>query len=163
MRIFNSIRRPMGGFFIDPGEQQAEAARAVEERFSRHIDRQLNIGFGRLTRKMEYIMANLQEIIDLAAAQRTKIDSLNTLMDGVRAQIAQLLENAGSDQTTKMLVDQVFAKLKENDAALDEAIAENTSAPAPTPTPPSPQIPDPNAPVPSPTQPVDEPAPAVQG
>jgi polyhydroxyalkanoate synthesis regulator phasin len=156
MRIFNSIRRPFGGYIVDPGELQAEAARAVEERFSRHIDRQLNIGFGRLTRRMEFIMASLQEIIELAAAQRTKIDSLNTLMDGVRAQIAQLLENAGSDQTTKMLVDQVFAKLKENDAALDEAIAENTSAPGPAPTP-TPVEP------PAPTPPVDETAPATQG
>ena len=126
MRLFRGIRRPMGGFMVDPGEQQAEAARAVEDRFSRHIDRKLNIEFGRLTRRMEFLMAKLQDVLEIVRAQKTKIESINVLMDGMRANIAQLLVNAGADQTTQQLVDQVFEAAMENSSAIDEAITENT-------------------------------------
>jgi len=129
MRLFNSIRRPFGGFMIDPGEQQAEAARAVEERFSRSIEHQLNIGFGRLTRRMERLMGNVQErlreVLESVKSQNTKIDSINTLMDGMRNEIQRLLENAGTDDTTKALVDQLFDAAKANSDKIDEAIAEN--------------------------------------
>jgi uncharacterized protein YoxC len=129
MRLFNSIRRPFGGFMVDPGERQAEAARAVEDRFSHHIDRKLNIEFGRLTRKMEIFMGNVQErlreVIEVVKSQNSKIDSLNTLMDGMRNEVQRLLTNAGTDDTTMALVDQLFDSAKANSEAIDAALAEN--------------------------------------
>lgn len=177
MAPMQSLRRPFGGFMVDPGKQQAEAARAVGDRISRHIDRRLDVEFGRLTRKVEHLMAKLQDILDLVAEQRTQIESLNTLADGIRGQVATLLQNASVDQTTQALVDQVFERMKENSGALAEAIAENTapgtppveskpadSAPAPIEPEPEPAPIEP-APVPvepAPT-PVDEVKPEAQG
>lgn len=170
MGRMQSIRRPFGGFMVDPGMQQAEAARAVGDRISRHIDRRLDVEFGRLTRKVEHLMAKLQDVLDLVAEQRTQIESLNTLADGIRAQVAILLQNANVDQTTQMLVDQVFDRLKENSGALAEAIAENTpAAPEPAPVEPAPVEPEPAPiePAPAPVEPVpapvDEVKPEAQG
>ena len=118
MRLFNSLRRPMGGFMMDRGEQQAEAVHAVEDRLGAQIHQ--------LNRRLERLMATLQEVLDLVRAQKTKIESINTLMDGMRANIAQLLINAGADQTTQQLVDQLFDAAKDNASAIDEAINENT-------------------------------------
>lgn len=129
MRLFKGLSRPMGGFFPDQGEQRAEAARGIEDRLSRHIDRKLNIEFGRLTRRMEILMVNVQarlrEVIEVVKSQSTRIDSLNTLMDGMRNEIQRLLVNAGTDDTTMALVDQLFDEAKRNDEAIDAALAEN--------------------------------------
>jgi len=125
MRTFSGVRRPMGGFIVDPGEQRAEAARQIEQRLSDHIDHQLNIEFGRLTRRMETIMRRLEDVLDVISKQKTRIDSLDALMDAQRAEIRRILANSNTSQTTQQLIDQVFDRLSENTGALDAAIAEN--------------------------------------
>lgn len=170
MRTFSGLRRPLGGFLLDDPqagarsdreaekrfEQQAEAAKVFDDKFG-HMVSQLN-------RRMEMMMRNMQEVLDLVSEQTTKIDSLNTLADGIRAEVQRLLANANVDQTTSQLVDQVFDKLKANSAALDAAIAENTSGTAPTETPPVSTEPAPApepipAPAPEPV-PTEDPKPA---
>jgi hypothetical protein len=121
----------MGGFLLDePGaralsdrdaekrfEQQAEAAKVFDDKFG-HLVTQLN-------RRLEMIMRRLEDVLDVISQQKTKIDSLNALMDAQRAETQRILANAGTSQTTQQLIDQMYDRLQENSGALDAAIAEN--------------------------------------
>jgi polyhydroxyalkanoate synthesis regulator phasin len=155
MRLFNSIRRPLGGFMVDPGELQAEAARAVEERFSRYIEHQLNIGFGRLTRRMEYIMASLDEVLMEVHAQRGKIDSLTALTAGIKKKLEDALAGVITP-AIQAQIDSVFEDVRANTSAIAKAIDANDDDPN---TPPV----EPPAPVVTPAPPVDEPKNETQG
>lgn len=81
------------------------------------------------TRKMA---ANLDQLIDKVSKQSTQLDSLNTFVEGIQAEIKKLKLN----QADQEKIDALFDKVSENDAKIAEAFTENTpEAPAQNPTP----------------------------
>lgn len=127
MGIFRSLRRPLGGFMVDDGERDRERERERDrgDRHEAEVERAVENRLGHLTRKLEKIMHTLEEVLDLVRAQKTKIDSLNSLMDGIRQQIKDALGGTVTP-SMQMRIDQVFDAAKDNADALDEAITENT-------------------------------------
>ena len=74
----------------------------------------------------DLIMATLDEILANVTAQATRIDSLNTLMDGIRQQLADALSGAVIPADVQRKIDAVFAAAQVNAAKIEEAIRENT-------------------------------------
>ena len=73
------------------------------------------------------IMATLDEILAEVTAQTTKIDSIDTLLDGMRQQIADLIAAQGNvPAELQAKIDAVFVAAQANSAKIDTAIAENT-------------------------------------
>ena len=81
-------------------------------------------------------MATLQEVIEEVRAQRSKIDGIDALFDGLRQQLLDALAQIGT-VTPEMQaeIDTLFAEAKQNSDKIDQAIAENTPTP-PEPAPP---------------------------
>ena len=75
----------------------------------------------------EKLMATLDEILAEVTAQTTKIDSIDTLLDGMRQQIADLIAAQGNvPAELQAKIDAVFVAAQANSAKIDTAIAENT-------------------------------------
>lgn len=99
------------------------------ERLLRFIARQLAANL----EGKEEIMATLDEILEVVAAEGTKLDSLNVLVDGIRQQLADVLAGVTLPPGVQAQIDQVFTNIQANVAKVDEAIAENTpSEPGPS-------------------------------
>ena len=70
----------------------------------------------------------VDELLDLVAAEQTKVDSLITMFEGLQKQVVAA---AGEDLLTpsqKMRIAQVFDAVKANVDDLDKALAANTVA-----------------------------------
>jgi hypothetical protein len=78
-----------------------------------------------INRKLEKIMTRLEDLLDAVAAQQTQIDSLITLVGGMRQQV---IEAMGSTITPsqQMRIDQVFEAVRANADDIAAAIKENT-------------------------------------
>jgi ABC-type transporter Mla subunit MlaD len=88
-----------------------------------------------ITDAKEKIMATLDEILDAVAAEGSKIDSLNVLVDGIRQQLADALANVGGvTPEMQAKIDQVFSNVTANMGKVQEAIDENTPAQPPAPS-----------------------------
>ena len=74
-------------------------------------------------------MATLDEILAEVTAQTSKLDSLDTLLDGLRQQVADLLAAQGDIPIAlQQKIDEVFTAARANSQKIDAAIAENTPA-----------------------------------
>lgn len=71
------------------------------------------------------IRAKVNAMIEDIRVQTTKIDNLNTLMDNMRSQIADLLANSGVPVEVSDAVDALFAGIQAEGAAIDIAMNEN--------------------------------------
>jgi hypothetical protein len=74
----------------------------------------------------ETIMASLDDVLADVTAETSAIDSLSTLIQGLRDQIA----NAGLSPADQAKVDAIFAGAESNKAALAAALAANVPTPA---------------------------------
>lgn len=76
-------------------------------------------------RKLEKIMAQLNELLDAVSAQQTQVDSLIELTNGLHARV---LEAFGGTITPsqQMRIDQVFEAVRQNADDIAAAIKENT-------------------------------------
>jgi predicted butyrate kinase (DUF1464 family) len=88
-------------------------------------------GLTRIEKMGEQIMATLDELLANVTAQTTRIDSLNTLMDGIRQQLADALSGMVIAPEVQRKIDAVFAAAQTNAAKIEEAIAENTPGSTP--------------------------------
>jgi type II secretory pathway component PulJ len=81
-------------------------------------------------RKEGKIMASLQDDLDAITAQSSRLDSLNTFVSGLEAQLAEALSGklSAEDQAK---VDAIFEAVHVNDAKIDTAL--NSNVPPPTP------------------------------
>ena len=77
--------------------------------------------------QLEKIMHTLEEVLDAVTRERTKIDSLIALVNGLRQQVKDAL---GADLTPsqQMRVDQVFDAATAGVGAIDQALTDNTVA-----------------------------------
>jgi molecular chaperone GrpE (heat shock protein) len=83
----------------------------------------------------ETLMATLDQVLDAVAAEGTKLDSLNVLVDGIRQQLKDALANVGGvTPEMQAKIDQVMANVTANIDKVQEAINENTETPPPEPS-----------------------------
>lgn len=101
----------------------AEAERLVTIRLVRDMNR-----------KLERIMAKLDDLLDAVAAQQTRIDSLETFIVGLKKKIDEAL-GGGLTPSQQMRIDALFNEVTKNSADIDAAMAENVADPIPAPEP----------------------------
>jgi len=77
------------------------------------------------------IMATLDEVLAKARENNTILGSINTLLDGLRQQIADILSGAAVPASVQVKIDEVFAALTAQRTELDEVLTENTQPPTP--------------------------------
>lgn len=78
-----------------------------------------------LARKMEKIMATLDEILADVTDEGTKIDSLGTLIAGLKQQIADALAGTTLPPAVQAKVDAVFAGVQANKGKVQAALDAN--------------------------------------
>jgi hypothetical protein len=76
----------------------------------------------RIERKMEALMATLDDTLSAVTAQSTVDDSIITLLNGLAAQIAA----GGLSPADQAKVDQIFAAVNANAAKITAAVSANT-------------------------------------
>lgn len=86
----------------------------------------LSDDIGRIKHLMENIMATLQDVLKAVEAESTKQASLIALVNGLHNQLKQSLGGLTQDQ--QQALDDIFAKVSSNAAAVQEAIDANTDA-----------------------------------
>lgn len=127
MRLFQSLRRPLGGFMMDP--QAHEDVQREQERHQQQAETaRVNFLIGKLIRRMEMMMHTLDDVLAEVTAERTAIDSLATLTAGIKKQLDEAL---GGELTPsqQMRVDAIFNKVDENKAAIMDAINASDNIP----------------------------------
>ncbi len=86
-----------------------------------------------ITKLRSDVMATLDEVLEEVRSQTSKIDSINTLADGIRPQLADVLGGTLSPEM-QAKVDAIFDAVKMNSAKLVETIDENTNTGNPEPS-----------------------------
>ena len=82
------------------------------------------------------IMHTLQECLDKVEANTTVVGSLNTLVDGIRIRLQEILAGTVIVPAVQAQIDELFDKLAAQETALAETVLENTGVvPPPNPTP----------------------------
>ena len=87
-----------------------------------------------LNRKVNEIMATLDQIVADVAAEKTALASLGTFISGLQAQLKDALSGATISPANQAKIDQIFADVEANKAAIAAALTTNPPAPVP-PTP----------------------------
>lgn len=82
---------------------------------------------GRLYRKMETIMATLDEVLADVNEESTKLDSLTAFVAGLKQQIADALAGATLPPAIQAKVDAVFAGVEANKAKVVAAMDANVT------------------------------------
>lgn len=99
------------------------------------------------------INARLDQTLEEVRIQTTEIDGINTLADGLRLQILELMKNTGVSQAVLTKVDTLFTALRAQGEKVHEVLVENT------PPPPAPPVDVP----PADPVPVEDPVPLPDG
>jgi hypothetical protein len=82
--------------------------------------------------KVTRLMATIDEVLAEITSQTSKIEGIDALLDGLRAQVQELLDQQGNiPPALQEKIDAVFDTAKANTAAIDAAIAENTPPASP--------------------------------
>ena len=81
-------------------------------------------------------MAKLQDIADDIVAEKTVIEGISTLIDGLEKQLADALANSGITPEVQAQIDSIFAGAEANKAALAAALLKGTTPVVPTTVPP---------------------------
>lgn len=71
-------------------------------------------------------MATLDEVLADVTAEKTVIDSVSTLVDGLRQQLADALSGAALPPAVQEKVNAIFDQAEANKAALAKAVTANT-------------------------------------
>lgn len=102
------------------------------------------------SRRMRKMAHSLDELIDIVKNEKSVVDSLVSLVHGLKDQLAEAIAKEGISPEAQAKIDGIFQAVTENVQEITDAI--QTDGPAPTPAP---------APVPTPApEPAPEPAPA---
>jgi len=77
-------------------------------------------------------MASLDDVLADVTGETTRLDSLSTLISGIRQQLADALSGASLPPAVQAKVDAIFTAAEANKAKIDTAL--NTNVPPPTDT-----------------------------
>ena len=89
-----------------------------------------------LTLQGVQIMATLQQVADDVAGEKTVIEGISTLIDGLQTQLAAALSGTTIPPAVQAQIDQVFADAEANKASLAAALLKGTTPVVPTTVPP---------------------------
>jgi len=90
---------------------------------------------GLVLRKLERIMATLDEVLADVTEEGTKLDSLGTFIAGLKQQIADALVGVTLPPAIQAKVDAVFAGVESNKGKVQAALDANVTPPPQPPTP----------------------------
>lgn len=79
------------------------------------------------------IMATLEETLEKVRANGTVLGSINTLLDGLRTEVREVLSGARIPPAVQAKVDAIFNAATAQGTELDEVLLENTPAEPPSP------------------------------
>lgn len=82
--------------------------------------------------QQELTMATLDEVLSEVTDENTRLDSIQSLIDGIKQQLADALAGTTLPPATQAKVDAVFATLTSSKSKIDKALNVNVPAPAPT-------------------------------
>ena len=68
-----------------------------------------------------------EELLQKVTDQETKVDSIITLVGGLKQQLAEALADVNLTPEQQEKVDAIFVQLEENSGKIDEAIEANTA------------------------------------
>jgi hypothetical protein len=83
-----------------------------------------------IIRNQEALMATLDEVLAEVTDESGRLDSIQTLIDGIKQQLADALSGAALPPAVQQKVDEVFAGLTANKAKIDTALNAGTPPPA---------------------------------
>lgn len=83
--------------------------------------------------RLDTIMATLDEILADVTDEGTRLDSISTLLTGLRQQLADALAGTTLPPAVQAKVDAIFTAAESNKGKIDTAL--NSGVPAPPPTP----------------------------
>lgn len=72
------------------------------------------------------LMATLEEVLQKVRENRTVLGSLNTLLDGIRQQVADVLSGAVVPPAVQAKINEIFAEAQATGQELEEVVIENT-------------------------------------
>ena len=79
---------------------------------------------------LEKIMATLDQVLAEVTSESTRLDSMNTLIQGLKKQINDALANQTLTPESQTKLDAIWGGLQDNKAKIDVAL--NTNVPAPS-------------------------------
>lgn len=79
--------------------------------------------------RLEIIMATLDQVLQDVTDESTRLDSISTLISGLKQQLADALAGTTLPPPVQAKIDAVFAAAEANKAKIDTAL--NTNVPAP--------------------------------
>lgn len=85
----------------------------------------------RIEHLMENIMPTLDETLEKVTANSSRIDSLQALLEGIKAQLADALAGTTLPAAVQAKVDAIFATASAQADDIDESLNANTPPPAP--------------------------------
>lgn len=92
---------------------------------------ELKRAIGIVNRKVEKIMATLDEILADVTAESTRLDSIQALLDGLRQQLKDALAGVKLPPETQAKVDAIFTMTEANKAKVDAALNTGVEPPPP--------------------------------
>jgi len=93
-------------------------------RWAAALQRQNNI----IISKLEAIVATLDQVLTDVTDESTRLDSISTLIAGLKQQVADALSGATLSPAVQAKIDQVFQAAETNKGKIDTAL--NTNVPA---------------------------------
>lgn len=95
--------------------------------------REMNRKLSEILSNQETMMATLDQILQDVTDESTAIDSISTLIAGLKQQLADALANTSLPPDVQAKIDAVFSAAESNKAKLAAALAANTLAAPPAP------------------------------
>jgi hypothetical protein len=83
-----------------------------------------------IIRNQEALMATLDEVLAEVTDESGRLDSIQSLIDGIKQQLADALSGTALPPAVQQKVDAVFAGLTANKAKIDTALNAGTPPPA---------------------------------
>lgn len=83
-----------------------------------------------ILKAQENILATLDDVLNDVTAESTRLDSIATLIDGLKQQIADALAGVTLPPAVQAKVDQIFTAAETNKAKIDAALNTNVPPPA---------------------------------
>lgn len=86
-----------------------------------------------IIKKLEAIMPTLDDILTDVTDESGRLDSISTLITGLKQQLADALAGTSLSPATQAKVDAIFAAAESNKGKIDAALNANAPPPAPAP------------------------------
>ena len=94
-----------------------------------YIHQETDTRLDRVLALLEKIMATLEEVLADVTAESTALDSISTLITGLKDQLAAALAGTGISPEVQAQIDAIFTQAEANKAKIAAALAANVVTP----------------------------------